>query len=84
MGVEDISLSYGIKSGDVVNSAQIGIAPKDWANVYFSATSTSSYKRTENETYVKSSISPLIPITIYYAPSLIKFGPTRILLQQGI
>ncbi len=84
VGVEDISLSYGIKSGDVVNSAQIGIAPKDWANVYFSATSTSSYNRTENETYVKSSISPLIPITIYYAPSLIKFGPTRILLQQGI
>ena len=84
VGAGDISLNYGIKSGDIINSAEIGIAPKDWANIYFSTNSKASFNRVENESYIKSSISPIIPISIYYAPALfMKFGPAYI-LQQGI
>ena len=68
ISLKDISLNYGIESkSNIVNSTEFGIEPIDWANIYFSVKSEATSEKGETSSYVKSSMSPLIPITAYIA-----------------
>ncbi len=88
VGAKEISLNYGIKSkSNVINSTEFGIAPIDWSNIYFKVKSESSTEYGETSAYVKTSMSPLVPITAYVvtrAPSALIQLTSGYGLQQAI